>query len=238
MSTSWRRNAHLVELAHELGRREPPATVAQHTLVHPPEHRAVGLYGLSRFSGRPELVKTETRSLEREVEHVVVGGSVEVEIREHVDPDAPAELRERPPHRAAFRGGGEDRGGVLAHHGRHEDVVDHREVGPFQLAGAGPHVGRELRGLRGDDVGHDEDVEPAECSRETPMVGQIERDVSAGDEQRAQVARLDLVGHRRARVLAEPGAQLRATRRSRRTRARRRQRRKVVAVPLREEARA
>ena len=108
--------------------------------------------------------------MEREVEHVVVGGGVEVEIREHVDADASAELRERPPHGAAFGDRREDGGGVLAHHPRHEDVVDDREVGSFELAGARPHVGSERGRLRGDDVGNDEDVEPGERSGESRMV--------------------------------------------------------------------
>ena len=76
----------------------------------------------------------------------------------------------------------------------HREVRVHRDVGALELAGRREHVRRELGELAVDHVDHDQRVEPAQRGAHAVGFGERRDRVPTGDEQRPDVAGLDLVG--------------------------------------------
>jgi hypothetical protein len=186
-------------------RREPPLAVGQHLLVHPPVARR-----RSRNSARAGLedgLGLATTGVGDAREQRAVVALVGFEAVEHIEIEATAELSEHPPHRAPLGNGRDDGIGVLRSR-RECGSLDHREIGALELRGCRQHVRRERDQLVVEDVGHGEHVETAECARGALRIGERGQRVAAEDQQRAQVAGLDLVDHRRARVLPGPARQV------------------------------
>ena len=143
---------------------------------------------------------------------------VGIETVEHVEVEATTELAEHPPDRLALGHRRDHRVGVLRP-GRQRGPFDHREVGAFDLRGRRQHVRRELERARGRGCRRPRGRRACWNARAVRSgSGNAVSGLPPRISRRAQVAGLDLVDHRRARVLPCPPREIgTARRRARRT---------------------
>ncbi|MFO0689166.1 MAG: hypothetical protein U0900_10675 [Myxococcota bacterium] len=153
-------------------------------------------------AGGEERVRTAARGRGGATDQHFVGRGRGIEsAAQHVDAEPLAERREDPPHRSALG----DRGHRRRGKGRLR--LDH-EIGALELAGRRQHVGRELGERRLDDVEDDERVEAGEGALHALGLRERRERIRARDEERADVARLDLVDEGDAGLLTEQAREL------------------------------
>ena len=151
---------------------------------------------------------------------VLVGASVRVRGVGSRSTHGTVQRREHPPDGPAIRDRLDDGPARLQARSQRGELGE-GDVGAFQLPGRGEYMRCELGELVLRDVDDGEDVERPERGLQAVRLGEGGDRVSTGDEQRADVPRLDLVGERNRRDLPEDSGKLRPAPRWRRSRGRR-----------------
>ncbi len=204
----------------QAGRRDLPVATGEHPVAHPAEllgdidPMGTGREHRGRVEGRAGQEPGEERLV---VEVVGIGTGQEIATHVARVTHVPRQRCEHPPDRAALPHGRDHRGRRLQPRPHGRQLRD-LQVGPFELARGREHVRRERGQLALRHIDDHERVQPSQRGPHAVRLGKRGDGVATGDDEAADVARLDLVRQRHGRHLPDHPRQLRPTRRPRASR--------------------